>query len=76
MFIHLYWLFSVACLTIKIRNQQRHTSAWKRDKFSLVTCKENIERRNSLLKHLRAYDYKRFEWLLEKLDLVYHPHPT
>ncbi|EFX85676.1 hypothetical protein DAPPUDRAFT_300200 [Daphnia pulex] len=67
---------TIACLTIKIRNQQRHTSAWKRDKFSLVTCKENIERRNSLLKHLRAYDYKRFEWLLEKLDLVYRPHPT
>nr|CAH0109576.1 unnamed protein product [Daphnia galeata] len=67
---------TIACLTVKIRNQQRHTSVSKRDIISRVWCKENIERRNSLLKHLRACDYKRFEWLLEKLDLVYRPHPT
>nr|SVE74296.1 EOG090X09BQ [Daphnia barbata] len=66
---------AIACLTIKIRNQQRHTTKCKRDVMSRVICKENIERRNSLLKHLRKFDYKRFEWLLEKLDLVYHPHP-
>nr|CAG4637167.1 EOG090X09BQ [Ceriodaphnia reticulata]SVE73052.1 EOG090X09BQ [Ceriodaphnia reticulata] len=67
---------AIACLTIKIRNQQRHVKGCKRDVMSRVVCKENIEKRNSLLKHLRAMDYKRFEWLLEKLDLVYHPLPN
>nr|SVE75871.1 EOG090X09BQ [Daphnia hispanica] len=66
---------AIACLTIKIRNQQRHTKTCRRDVMSRVICKENIDRRNSLLKYLRKADYKRFEWLLEKLDLVYHPHP-
>nr|CAG4647207.1 EOG090X09BQ [Megafenestra aurita]SVE92504.1 EOG090X09BQ [Megafenestra aurita] len=67
---------TIACLTIDIRNQQRHLKECTGDKFSRVRCKENIERRNSLLKHLRRMDYKRFEWLLEKLDIVYHPHPN
>ena len=67
--------FAVACLTIKLRNQQRHVKDCKRDVISRVMCKENIEKRNALLKHLRKMDYKRFEWLLEKLDLVYHPIP-
>lgn len=34
-----------------------------------------IEKRKRLLKYLRRYDYKRFEWLLEKLDLLYKPEP-
>lgn len=34
-----------------------------------------IEHRKRLLKYLRKYDYKRFEWLLEKLDLLYKPEP-
>ena len=28
-----------------------------------------------LLRYLRERDYKRFEWLLEKLDLYYRPRP-
>ena len=28
-----------------------------------------------LLKYLRERDYKKFEWLLEKLDLYYRPRP-
>ncbi len=37
-----------------------------------VALKELIERRNGFLKHLRRFDYKRYEWLLEKLDLVFY----
>nr|CAG4649491.1 EOG090X09BQ [Scapholeberis mucronata]SVE93733.1 EOG090X09BQ [Scapholeberis mucronata] len=66
----------IACLTIKLRNLQRHAVDCKKDTRSRIVCKETIEKRNSLLKTLRRTDYKRFEWLLEKLDLVYHPHPN
>ena len=66
---------AVACLTTRIRNLQKHFSNFKTDKVAKVGLKEKIERRNSLLRHLRRMDYKRYEWLLEKLDLVYYPHP-
>nr|CAG4651134.1 EOG090X09BQ [Simocephalus serrulatus]SVE94353.1 EOG090X09BQ [Simocephalus serrulatus] len=66
----------IASLTIDIRNQQRHVKECKKDVISRVVCKENIEKRHSLLKHLRRKDYKRFEWLLEKLDIVYHTQPN
>lgn len=37
--------------------------------------KELIERRKKFLKHLRRYDYRRFEWILDQLDLKYVPYP-
>merc|ERR1712116_34083 len=67
---------TIACLTTRIRNLQKHFSNFKTDKVAKVGLKEKIERRNSLLRHLRRMDYKRYEWLLEKLDLVYYPHPN
>lgn len=36
---------------------------------------ELIDRRKKLLKYLRTYDYKKFEWLLEKLSIEYKAHP-
>lgn len=34
-----------------------------------------IDKRKKYLGHMRVYDYKRFEWTLEKLDLLYRPEP-
>ncbi len=62
----------MACLTIRIRNLQKHNAEKRHDVSNRHRLKEMIDRRKSLLKHLRRMDYKRFEWLLEKLDLVYH----
>ncbi|KOB71726.1 Uncharacterized protein OBRU01_13295 [Operophtera brumata] len=36
---------------------------------------EQIDRRKKLMKYLRQYDYKKFEWLLEKLEIEYKAHP-
>lgn len=40
-----------------------------------VHLKEAIEKRFSLLSSLRKWDYKRFEWILEKCDIIYKPFP-
>lgn len=34
-----------------------------------------VNSRRAMLRRLREMDFKRFEWLLEKLDLVYKPRP-
>nr|CAG4648754.1 EOG090X09BQ [Polyphemus pediculus] len=67
---------SIACLTVGIQNLQIHIVNHKRDVISRVNLKEKIELRKSQLKHLRRMDYKRYEWLLEKLDLKYHSLPN
>lgn len=41
-----------------------------------VHLKELIDKRKRFLRYLRRWDYKRFEWALEKLDLVYKPYPS
>lgn len=43
--------------------------------FFQQTCQELIDRRKQLLKFLRQYDYKKFEWILEKLNIEYKGHP-
>lgn len=35
--------------------------------------KESIDRRKKLLAKLRKWDYKKFEWLLERLNLTFKP---
>lgn len=72
---HNFTHLPVACLTTDIRNIQKHISKHKTDRVSRHFLKEMIEQRKSFLKHLRHMDYKRFEWVLEKLDLVYHANP-
>ena len=34
-----------------------------------------VDQRNGYLRRLRQTDYKRYEWILEKLDLSYKPRP-
>lgn len=40
-----------------------------------VFLHELIDKRKKHLKYLRRWDYKRYEWLLEQLNLVYKPAP-
>ncbi|XP_015378995.1 PREDICTED: 28S ribosomal protein S15, mitochondrial isoform X2 [Diuraphis noxia] len=65
----------IASMTANIRNLQEHYKLSPRDKNSRVALKEIIDKRKKRLKYLRTWDYKKFEWLLECLDLKYHPHP-
>jgi small subunit ribosomal protein S15 len=68
-------IFSVAKDTIQIRKLQSLWEKFPRNKRQKVALKEIIEKRKSRLNKLRAADYKRFEWLLEKLSLEYRPKP-
>lgn len=65
----------IARMTARIRSLQIHIAQFPQDKRNKVVLKEMIDARKKQLKRLRAKDYKRFEWLLEKLQLVYRPHP-
>lgn len=62
-------------MTASIRRFQEHMENFPRDKKIKVELKEMIDKRKKFLKYLRRWDYKRFEWVLEKLDLVFKPHP-
>lgn len=66
----------IARMTAGIRILQDYLAKYPRDTGTKVKCKELIEKRTKYLKHLRRWDYKRFEWILEKLDLVYRPQPV
>jgi small subunit ribosomal protein S15 len=62
-------------MTVKIRRLQGHMELCPKDKKSKVVLKELIEQRKKFLKYLRRWDYKKFEWLLEKLNIIYRPPP-
>lgn len=66
----------IAQMTADIRNLQQIMEEFPRDKRCKVRLKELIDVRKKWLKYLRCWDYRRFEWLLEKLDLVYKPPPS
>lgn len=66
----------MARLTALIRRYQSHMEVHPRDKMIKVRLKEMIDKRKKFLKYLRRWDYPRFEWILEKLDLVYKPPPA
>lgn len=40
-----------------------------------VPLKELIDKRKKYLMYLRKWDYRRFEWILEKLNIVFKPYP-
>jgi small subunit ribosomal protein S15 len=40
-----------------------------------VRLKEMIDKRKKFLRYLRKWDYKRFEWLIEKLNIIFKPYP-
>ncbi|XP_055918008.1 28S ribosomal protein S15, mitochondrial [Eupeodes corollae] len=66
----------LAKMTATIRIFQDHMEKFPRDKKIKVLLKEKIDKRKKFLKYLRRWDYKRFEWMLEKLDLVYKSPPS
>lgn len=61
--------------TATIRRLQVIMEKYPRNKRLKVKLNELIAKRKKFLTNLRRTDYKRFEWLLEKLDLVYRAYP-
>lgn len=62
--------------TARIRRLQDIYAAHPRNRKLKVFLKELIEKRHHFLGTLRRWDYPRFEWLLDKLDIVYRPSPA
>ncbi|XP_041971630.1 28S ribosomal protein S15, mitochondrial [Aricia agestis] len=58
----------IRCLQETMEQYPKHTKAKQ-------VVQELIDKRKKLLKFLRQYDYKKFEWLLEKLNIEYKGHP-
>lgn len=66
--------YKIARRTAKIYNLHELYTR-KQDHQIKNALKEAIEKRQKLLKLLRLMDYRRFEWVLEKLNLIYKPIP-
>lgn len=62
-------------MTVSIRLYQEYMERNPRNRVFKVILKELIERRKKYLNAVRRWDYKKFEWLLEKLDLEFKPNP-
>lgn len=67
--------FAVAQMTARIRYLQNVVNTSKCRGKILVFTKQLIDRRYMVLRRLRNWDYKRFEWILEKLDIEFKPRP-
>lgn len=67
--------FSVAAFTSKIHRLQEQIKKYPHNSKMRVHLKIAIDQRRKQLKHLRTWDYRRFEWVLEKLNLIYKPQP-
>lgn len=65
----------IAGLTGHIRYLQDVMEKFPRNAKMKQVVQELIDKRKKWLKYLRQYDYKKFEWLLEKLNLEYKAHP-
>ncbi|XP_043277785.1 28S ribosomal protein S15, mitochondrial [Venturia canescens] len=65
----------LAAMTAEILYLQDHLAVYSHDKQTKFFLKELIEKRKKFLGKLRRWDYKRFEWILEKLNLTYKPNP-
>ena len=71
---------TIASITVQIRDLQRKISELeKRGEYALGgmrnACKKKVDVRRVLLRYLRERDYKKFEWLLDELGLVYKARP-
>lgn len=62
-------------MTAEIQYLQKYMEDHPRNKKIKVFLKELIDKRNRHLKLMRKWDYKRFEWLLERLNLTYSALP-
>ncbi|CAK1541678.1 unnamed protein product [Leptosia nina] len=65
----------IARITGHIRCLQETMELHPKNVNTKKLVQELIDRRKKLLKFLRQYDYKKFEWLLEKLNIEYKGHP-
>ncbi len=77
---------SIAVLTVAIRNvqgiseamsgseQRKGSPRW--NKCLMHRIKHMIDHRRALMRYLRQRDHKKFEWLLEKLDLYFRERPN
>ncbi|XP_060829756.1 small ribosomal subunit protein uS15m [Bombus pascuorum] len=65
----------IAAMTSEIQYLQRYMENNPKNKKTKVFLKELIDKRKKFLKRLRKWDYRRFEWLLERLNLIYVAHP-
>ncbi|CAK9805640.1 28S ribosomal protein S15, mitochondrial [Anthophora plagiata] len=66
----------IAAMTSEIHDLQKYIQEHPRNKKANVLLKELIEKRKRFLRLLRSWDYRRFEWILERLNLVYKPEPV
>lgn len=62
-------------MTVEIRALQEIIEQHPKNRRVKVPLKEKIDKRKKFLGYLRCWDYRRFEWILEKLNLVYKPCP-
>ncbi|XP_076758323.1 28S ribosomal protein S15, mitochondrial [Xylocopa sonorina] len=65
----------IALLTSHIPHLLKVIEEHPRNGKVKTILKETVEKRNKYLRILRSYDYRRFEWVLERLNLVYVPEP-
>ena len=70
----------IASLTVSIRNDQEQLNeelqrVGKVNRKRQLSLRGRINARRVLLRYLRQRDYKKFEWLLESLNIVYKPRP-
>lgn len=71
---------AIASMTVYIRNDQEQLEeeqrrCGKRNKQRALSVLGRIKKRLVLLRWLRQKDYKKFEWLLDTLNIVYKPRP-
>ncbi|KAL0118009.1 hypothetical protein PUN28_008999 [Cardiocondyla obscurior] len=65
----------IAKMTSDIYQLQKDVLKQPTNKVIRIKLLETIDKRKKILKLLREKDYRRFEWVLEKLNLVYKPTP-
>ncbi|KAL6259366.1 hypothetical protein P5V15_009283 [Pogonomyrmex californicus] len=65
----------IAIMTCDICELQEQFAKYPTNKKIKVKLLETIGKRRKYLRYLRQWDYRRFEWILEKLNLVYKPVP-
>jgi hypothetical protein len=73
-----YSCSTVASLTVKIRNLQyilQNDEIIRRNGGFRKACKEMTDKRKQYLNRLRNLDYKKFEWLIYNLSILYKPTP-
>lgn len=75
MAIQIKYAVSVAAMTSQIQDFQKYMQDHPRNKHAKIYLKELIDKRKKYLRLLRNWDYRRFEWILERLNLVYKPLP-